>query len=123
MPALAFVVISFRALWGCFRRRNDEIGASNEVTRPEVQIWRDTFIAAMVLYPQVRRAFTSPARLRVYVLLELRWLIHTIRLQLRVSRVPADLFGNSFRLALSTARRGLFSADGRLLGCVLWWHG
>jgi hypothetical protein len=64
MPALALVVISFRALWGCFRRRNDEIGASNEVTRPEVQIWRDTFFAAMVLYPQVRRASTSPARLR-----------------------------------------------------------
>jgi hypothetical protein len=63
MPALAFVAILSRALWGCFLHRNDEIGASNEVVRPGVKLWRDTFLAVMVLYPQVRRQSTSLATL------------------------------------------------------------
>lgn len=61
MPALAFVIILFRALWGCFRHRNDEMGASNEVTRPTVKLWREIFLAVMVLYPQVRRQSIIPA--------------------------------------------------------------
>jgi len=64
LPSVAFTIIIARFIIARFRRRNDEAGAANEVTRPGLELGRDAFFAVMVLYPQVSWAILSALRCR-----------------------------------------------------------